>query len=258
MAKITYANKQTAVDPNNPAANEIYFSTDANEVKASVNFLYDAIANIGLVNGFVSGPNLVATSTDTVAIQTFTQNIALVYNANGFQYTIAAGVADTSYAGAPDATFSKGCIIQGNGTTISLKQGVAASTVIYPTPDTGYVTIYSFLLTTSGITDINSQLAGYAQMNELNTGNLDITGDYLKNGSPIGVLTTQTFTQANLVSTGDGFFKLPLVLTGTQCILAVKITLGGNTYQKPASDWINDEIINFDSNATQTITVITS
>jgi len=185
MAKITYPNKQVAVNPNAPAANEIYSAINANEVKESVNFLYDSIANVGYVDGFVSGPNLVSTSATQVAIQTTTQNKALVYNANGFQYTKAAGLADQIFTGTPDATFSKGCIVQGNGTIISLKQGVAAASVIYPTPDTGYATIYSFLLTTTGVTNISSQLAGYAKLNELNAGNMNISGQFQVNGIPL-------------------------------------------------------------------------
>lgn len=43
MAKIAYPDKQTAVDPNTPAANEIYTAANANEVKASVNDLYDLV-----------------------------------------------------------------------------------------------------------------------------------------------------------------------------------------------------------------------
>jgi len=41
MAKIAYPNKQTAVDPNTPAPNEIFTADNANEIKASVNALYD-------------------------------------------------------------------------------------------------------------------------------------------------------------------------------------------------------------------------
>lgn len=41
MAKIAYPDKQTAVNPNAPAANEIYTAANANEVKVSVNDLYD-------------------------------------------------------------------------------------------------------------------------------------------------------------------------------------------------------------------------
>ena len=99
---------------------------------------------------------------------------------------------------------------------------------------------------------------------------IPVLANYVLNGGYVGTaqdivnlivpgVTTLTFTQANLVSTGDTFFKLPLVLTGSKVILGVKVAItAGNTYGKPASDWINNEIINFDSNVPQTITVITS
>jgi len=41
MAKIAYPDKQTAVDPNAPASNEIFTAANANEIKQSVNDLYD-------------------------------------------------------------------------------------------------------------------------------------------------------------------------------------------------------------------------
>jgi len=41
MAKIAYPDKQIAVDPNTPASNEIFTAADANEIKESVNDLYD-------------------------------------------------------------------------------------------------------------------------------------------------------------------------------------------------------------------------
>ena len=41
MAKIAYPDKQTAVDPNTPASNEIFTAANANEIKVSVNALYD-------------------------------------------------------------------------------------------------------------------------------------------------------------------------------------------------------------------------
>ena len=41
MAKIAYPDKQTAVDPNTPASNEIFTAANANEIKVSVNTLYD-------------------------------------------------------------------------------------------------------------------------------------------------------------------------------------------------------------------------
>lgn len=43
MAKIAYPDKQTAVNPASPAANEVYTAANANEVKNSVNVLYDMI-----------------------------------------------------------------------------------------------------------------------------------------------------------------------------------------------------------------------
>lgn len=41
MAQIAFPNKQTAVDPNAPASNEIFTADNANEIKQSVNDLYD-------------------------------------------------------------------------------------------------------------------------------------------------------------------------------------------------------------------------
>ena len=41
MSKIAYPNKQTAVDPNAPASNEVFTAANANEIKQSVNDLYD-------------------------------------------------------------------------------------------------------------------------------------------------------------------------------------------------------------------------
>lgn len=41
MAKIAYPNKQTAVNPSSPAANEVFTAANANEIKQSVNDLYD-------------------------------------------------------------------------------------------------------------------------------------------------------------------------------------------------------------------------
>ena len=41
MAKIAYPDKQTAVDPNAPASNEVFTAANANEIKQSVNDLYD-------------------------------------------------------------------------------------------------------------------------------------------------------------------------------------------------------------------------
>ena len=190
MSKITYANKQTAVDPNNPAPNEIFYATDANEVKASVNDLYDRLDNITLIDGFVSGPTLIATSSTDVAVQTFTQNVALIYNANNFQYTRNAGAADLTFTATPDATFDKGCIIQANGTTISLKQGVAAANVIYPTPDTSYVQIYSFIISTTGISSIIDSLGSYLELNNLNSGNVVIDGYYKQDDIISKVLKT--------------------------------------------------------------------
>lgn len=46
MAKIAYPNKQTAVNPSSPAANEIFTAANANEIKVSVNALYDALPGV--------------------------------------------------------------------------------------------------------------------------------------------------------------------------------------------------------------------
>lgn len=47
MAKITYPDKQTAVVPSSPSANEIYTAADANMVKTVVNGLDDLISGMG-------------------------------------------------------------------------------------------------------------------------------------------------------------------------------------------------------------------
>lgn len=44
--KINYNDKQTAVNPKAPATNEIFTADNANEIKASVNELYDDVASI--------------------------------------------------------------------------------------------------------------------------------------------------------------------------------------------------------------------
>lgn len=66
MAKITYANKQTAVDPANPSIPiEVFRPQDANEIKTSVNYLYDnpPIAQ-GIPTGGTTGKVLAKISDD--------------------------------------------------------------------------------------------------------------------------------------------------------------------------------------------------
>jgi len=99
---------------------------------------------------------------------------------------------------------------------------------------------------------------------------IPVLANYVLNGGYVGTaqdivnlikpgITTSTFTQLNLVAMGNGSFKLPLVLAAGQAVLAIKVAItSGSTYQMPASEWSNNEIINFDSNVAQTITVITS
>jgi hypothetical protein len=43
MDKITYPDKQTAVNPTSPAANEIFTATNANQIKTIVNAIVDAM-----------------------------------------------------------------------------------------------------------------------------------------------------------------------------------------------------------------------
>lgn len=134
----------------------------------------------------------------------------------------------------------------------------------YTTLPANTILIASFVVPTgggniSGISQSSSLVTAY--MNSLNNGNFNISGQFQVNGVPIPTsgTTPLTFTQGNLVAMGGGFFKLPLVLTGSKVILGVKVAItSGSTYQKPASDWANNEILNFDTNAAQTITVITS
>lgn len=99
---------------------------------------------------------------------------------------------------------------------------------------------------------------------------IPVLANYVLNGGYTGTaqdivnlivpgVTSLTFTQANLVSMGNGSFKLPLVLTAGRAVLAIKVAItSGNTYQMPASEWTNNEILNFDTNVAQTITVITN
>lgn len=77
--------------------------------------------------------------------------------------------------------------------------------------------------------------------------------------SVAGGTTALTFDETDLVSMGDGFYKLPLTLAAGKVILGIKIEIdGGDTFQKAPAEFINDEILNFDTNATQTITIITN
>lgn len=162
----------------------------------------------------------------------------------------------------PNASFNYAVLIQGNNLgQYALKASTPASTITIPAPDANNVALQVFIVSTSGIvTDTAVLLAAYAKLNELNAGNINISGQFQVNGVALSLVTPPlTFTQGNLVSMGGGFWKLPLVLTGTKVILGVKVAItSGSTYQKPASDWANNEILNFDSNAAQTITVITS
>jgi hypothetical protein len=47
MALITYPDKQTAADPNNPAANEVFTADDANMIKTAVNSLENSVEAVG-------------------------------------------------------------------------------------------------------------------------------------------------------------------------------------------------------------------
>jgi len=47
MALITYPDKQTAVDPNSPASNEIFTADNANMIKTAVNSLENSVLAIG-------------------------------------------------------------------------------------------------------------------------------------------------------------------------------------------------------------------
>jgi len=98
---------------------------------------------------------------------------------------------------------------------------------------------------------------------------IPVLADYVLNGGYVGTAqdivnlklngSILSFTQLNLVAMGNGSFKLPLVLAAGQAVLAIKVAItSGSTYQMPASEWSNNQIINFDSNVAQTITVITN
>jgi hypothetical protein len=133
----------------------------------------DGTLSAPLIDGFVFGPDLVTDTVtpdpNTVIVQTTTQGVDLIYNAAGVTYTIPSTTADQSFTGTPDVTFDKVCIIQGNAAgTLQLKEGVADGALVVPTPDAGFVVIYSFILSTTGITDIRNNLAQYAKLNESN------------------------------------------------------------------------------------------
>jgi hypothetical protein len=91
----------------------------------------------------------------------------------------------------------------------------------------------------------------------LNTTNQVLSTD--TNGNLIlislsGTITTLTFTQADLVSMGGGFYKIPLTLTGSQSVLSVRIVYSTTSIQV-VPQWENSFLINFDNNSTQTIYV---
>lgn len=46
MAKITYVDKQKAINPLSPMGNEKFYAEDANEIKNSVNALYDIVEDL--------------------------------------------------------------------------------------------------------------------------------------------------------------------------------------------------------------------
>lgn len=70
-----------------------------------------------------------------------------------------------------------------------------------------------------------------------------------------GGLDTVTFNQANLVSMGDGFYKLPISLDSDKAVIAIKIVpSSGTPYQKPV-EYDDGFLINFDNNSNQTIYV---
>jgi hypothetical protein len=75
MAKITYPDKQTAVNPASPAANEVFTAADANQIKDVVNGLDD----------------LVSANVPTVIVLTAAEMTAFSGNKSGAFLTISAG-----------------------------------------------------------------------------------------------------------------------------------------------------------------------
>jgi hypothetical protein len=144
-----------------------------------------------------------------------------------------------------------------NDGTLGYIAGTASFNPIQPNIPVNSLRIANIVVPTGGGA-INNPTTGnviYAVMNSINIGDFDITGNYKVNGLPLlPVVNTFTFTQADLVSMGSGFYKIPLTLTGNQSVLSVKIVYSGNTIQV-VPQWQDGFLINFDNNSTQTIYV---
>ena len=92
---------------------------------------------------------------------------------------------------------------------------------------------------------------------------IPVLGDYLLNGGYVGTaqdladaiallvgLTTLTKNETNLVSMGDGFYSLPITLTGDDQVISVAIDGRSIPVQFESGN-----LINFDNNNFQTIKI---
>jgi len=62
------------------------------------------------------------------------------------------------------------------------------------------------------------------------------------------------FTEADFIPMGSGFYKLPVSLLGSACVIAVKLETLTGSYQI-VPQWENGFLINFGNNNEQTIYV---
>lgn len=97
MAKITYPTKQPIVDPENPQPNELFYAVDANEVKTSVNSLYDTVDTVaqnaidGLAAAIVAQEDIEDIEVDIVNIDnrvTVTENAVSNFSSDQITLTI--------------------------------------------------------------------------------------------------------------------------------------------------------------------------
>lgn len=81
MSKIAYADKQTASDPQNPSIpTEVVTAGDMNEIKESVNDLYDKTSYVALINqSSTDAPTLTVLKNDTGLTFTPSRTIAGAY-----------------------------------------------------------------------------------------------------------------------------------------------------------------------------------
>ena len=83
MAKIAYPNKQTAVNPASPAANEVFTAANANEIKTVVNGLDDMISEIVGIVDPATADYTSATLNAAYPSVSIGQEVICPYNAGG-------------------------------------------------------------------------------------------------------------------------------------------------------------------------------